>query len=220
MPRVREKYIYALRYERLTCLYDTLVKWTTKEKTFKKALRDQANIQAGEKVLDLGCGTGTLSIILKEKSPHTSVIGCDGDKKILKFAKAKAAQVQRELYWHCALAYELPYAGTTFDHVFSTFLFHHLTKENKLKTLMEIWRVLKPGGELHLADWGKPQNWVMRLSFLIIQILDGFQTTKDNKQGLLISYLKEAGFRPVYEVQRYNTFVGSLYLYKAQKPFP
>jgi len=218
MPSQRSKYIYALHYEWLTFLYDPLVRVATKEFTFKKALRLQAEIQPDQKILDLGCGTGTLSLILKETSPQAIIIGGDGDKKILKMAKAKATQAKRELYWHCALAYELPYAEATFNHVFSSFLFHHLTRENKLRTLREIWRVLKPGGGLHLAAWGRPSNWLMRLTFLLIQILDSFQTTGDNVRGLLSSYLQEAGFVEIREVRNYNTFVGSLCLYKAHKP--
>ncbi len=215
---MRSKYIYALRYESLTFLYDPLVRWTTKEMAFKKALMAQAKIEPDHKILDLGCGTGTLSMIIKEKNPCVLVIGCDGDKKILRIAKAKAVQGKVKLFWDCGLAYELPYAPASFNHVFSSFLFHHLTRDNKLKALAEIWRVLKPGGELHLADWGKPQNWLMGLSFLIIQILDGFQTTGDNKRGFLINYLEDAGFVCASEVRTFNTCVGSLRLYKAHKP--
>lgn len=218
MPEIRSKYIYALHYNWLTSLYDPLVKWATKEMTFKKALIAQGDIQPGHKILDLGCGTGTLCIFIKKTSPPALIIGCDGDKKILRIARAKTAPGQVELYWHCALAYELPYAEGTFNHVFSSFLFHHLTREDKLKTLLEIWRVLRPGGELHLADWGQPQNWLMRLSFLTIQVLDGFQTTADNRRGFLGNYLQETGFVCLREVKNYNTFLGTLSLYKAQKP--
>ncbi|MGQ9694102.1 MAG: class I SAM-dependent methyltransferase [Thermodesulfobacteriota bacterium] len=218
MPEIRSKYIYALHYNWLTCLYDPLVKWATREITFKKALRAQAKIQPGHRILDLGCGTGTLCITIMETSPPALLIGCDGDKKVLRIARAKPAPGEAKLSWHCALAYELPYATEVFNHVFSSFLFHHLTKANKLKTLSEIWRVLRPGGELHLADWGKPQNWLMRLSFLIIQILDGFQTTADNRRGFLVNYLQEAGFVCLKEVKKYNTLLGTLSLYKAQKP--
>lgn len=213
-----KKYIYALHYNWLTFLYDLLVKWTTKELTFKKALRRQANIRPGQKILDLGCGTGTLIIIIKASAPQALVIGCDGDKRILKLAQEKAAAAEMKIYWQCGLAFELPYGPSAFDHVFSTFLFHHLSKEDKLKTLSEVWRVLKPGGEFHLADWGKPKNWLMRLSFLTIQILDGFKNTRDNIQGLLSNYLKKTGFISVREIKKYSTFVGSLSLYQAKKP--
>lgn len=218
MFKIRSKYIYALHYKWLTFLYDPLVKWTTKEITFKKALRRQAKIQPGHKILDVGCGTGTLIMIIKETSPSALIIGCDGDKKILRMAQEKTGQGEVELCWHCALAYELPYAEGTFNHIFSSFLLHHLTKEDKLKTLLEIRRVLRPGGELHLADWGKPQNWLMRLCFLIIQVLDGFQTTEDNRRGFLSNYLKETGFVSLKEVRNFNTFMGTISLYKAQRP--
>ena len=105
----------------------------------------------------------------------------------------------------------------SFDRVLSSFLLHHLTKENKLKTLTEILRVLKPGGEFHLADWGKAQNMIMRLAFLDIQLLDGFETTSENVQGLLTRYLEDAGFESVEETKRYTTVFGTLSLYKALK---
>jgi len=210
-------YLYALHYDWLTFLYDPIVKWTTREYTFKKALGQQGGIQPNHKVLDLGCGTGTLALIIKESIPQSMVVGCDGDKKILQLAQGKAVRTNRDMIWHCAMAYALPYADESFDRVVSSFLFHHLTKEDKLRTLREVYRILKPGGELHLADWGKPQNKIMRLAFLVIQLLDGFETTADNVQGLLIKYLQEAGFAAGEETKRYLTIFGTLSLYKAQK---
>jgi ubiquinone/menaquinone biosynthesis C-methylase UbiE len=83
------------------------------------------------------------------------------------------------------MAFELPYPDASFDRVISSLLFHHLTRENKERTLREVFRVLRPGEELHVADWGKAQNWPMRVAFLLVQMLDGFETTADNVNGLL-----------------------------------
>ena len=84
------KYIPALRFEWLTPLYDPLLKWVMREETFKRKLIDQAGIQPGMKVLDLGCGTGTLTLMLKRVYPNASVTGMDGDPQVLDIAREKA----------------------------------------------------------------------------------------------------------------------------------
>lgn len=78
-------------------------------------------------------------------------------------------------------------------------------------------RVLKPGGALHVADWGKAQNLVMRGAFFLVQMLDGFATTTENVQGKLPKYFREAGFANVRETQRYMTVFGTLSLYAATR---
>ncbi len=85
-----EKYIPALSYDWLTPFYDPVVRLTTREKVFKKALVEQAKIKAEHRVLDLACGTGTLTILIKNTQPQAAIIGIDGDAKILEIAKTKA----------------------------------------------------------------------------------------------------------------------------------
>ncbi|MCI0693927.1 methyltransferase domain-containing protein [candidate division KSB1 bacterium] len=104
-----------------------------------------------------------------------------------------------------------------FDRVISSLLLHHLTAENKRRTLAEIFRVLKPGGALHVADWGKAQNVAMRGAFFLVQMFDGFATTTENVQGKLPDYFREAGFANVKETQRYMTVYGTLSLYVAKR---
>jgi ubiquinone/menaquinone biosynthesis C-methylase UbiE len=116
------------------------------------------------------------------------------------------------------MSFALPYPDGYFDRVLSSLLFHHLTLENKSRTLSEVFRVLKHGGEFHLADWGKPQNVVMRTGFLLVQAIDGFKTTADNARGLLPELIRQAGFQAVEETGRYQTTTGTLSLHKAQKP--
>jgi len=96
-------------------------------------------------------------------------------------------------------------------------LFHHLIRNDKGRTMREAWRVLRPGGELHIADWGKPQNGVMRAAFLLVQLLDGFETTRDNVNGLLPEFFLEAGFENVRQTGSYLTVFGTLCLYGARK---
>jgi ubiquinone/menaquinone biosynthesis C-methylase UbiE len=189
-----------------------------RESTFKRRLVEQARIEPGHRVLDLGCGTATLTILTKMTHPKAEVTGLDGDPKILRIAQAKVAKARVDVALVHAMAFQLPYPSDFFDRVLSGLLFHHLTRENKNRTLKEVFRVLRPGGELHAADWGKPETALMRLAFLFVQFLDGFETTADNVSGLLPEIIGKAGFEDVQETTRYMTMFGTLSIYRARRP--
>lgn len=211
-----KEYIYALKYRWLTPLYDPILRLTLREQTFKKALVEQARIQPGQCVLDLGCGTGTLTLLIKSAHPHAHVVGFDGDPKILSLAEAKAARAGLAVDWKQGLAQELPYADSCFDRVLSSLMLHHLSSENKRAALREVLRVLRPGGELHVADWGRPQNALMRPASLLIALLDGY--SRENVEGLLPELFRQAGLAEARQAAHYNTLFGTLALYSARKP--
>lgn len=211
-------YIPALRYTWLTSIYDPVVRWTTRESTFKSALVAQAGVQAGEKILDLGCGTATLTIAIKVACAEADVVGLDGDAKILEIAAKKAADAGVQISLDQGYSYELPYADNTFHRVVSSLFFHHLTTGDKRRTLAEIERVLIPGGELHIADWGKAQNIIMRSVFLLVQFLDGFETTADNVQGRLPELIEDAGFQEVRKTAEFATPLGTISILSTKKP--
>ncbi len=188
------------------------------ESKFKRCLVEQARIESGHRVLDLGCGTGTLALLIKQTQQQAEVVGLDGDPKVLEIAKAKVARSGPEITMDYGMAYELPYPDDSFDRVLSSLLFHHLTRENKVRTLTEVFRVLRPGAQLHVADWGTPGNILMRIAFLSVQMLDGFKTTADNVNGLLPELFSTAGFEVTQESARYMTISGTLSLYRARKP--
>ena len=100
----------------------------------------------------------------------------------------------------------------------SSLFFHHLCWRDKQRTAQELFRVLKPGAELHIADWGRAENALMRGLFLSIQLLDGFKNTQDNVSGKLIELFEQAGFLKVSQQQTYSTIYGSMALYSAIKP--
>lgn len=213
-----DKYIPALSYDWLTPFYDPIVGLTTREKTFKKALVEQARVKATQRVLDLGCGSGTLTVLLKETAPQAEVVGLDGDSQILKIAETKARKAGVEIRFEKGMSFDLPFDNESFDRVVSSLFFHHLTRENKLKTLCEARRVLKPNGEFHVADWGFPANLLMKFTSRFIQLLDGFETTADNFDGLLPKLIEKAGFENVAETKHYNTLFGTIRLHKSCKP--
>src|SRR5213083_3324240 len=85
-----KSYLPALRFRFLTRVYDPVVRWTTREESFKHRLIEQAGLQAGQQVLDLGCGTGTLALFVKQAEPGTEIVGLDADPEMLSQAEGKA----------------------------------------------------------------------------------------------------------------------------------
>jgi ubiquinone/menaquinone biosynthesis C-methylase UbiE len=166
-------------------------------------------------VLDLGCGTGTLTILTKQRHPESEVVGLDGDPKILEIARAKAQKAGIDIAFQEGMAFQLPYPDGSFDRVLCSLVLHHLTTENKRRTLKEVYRVLRYGGEFHVADFGKPGNFPAYLISLIIRL---FEDVMDNIKGLLPKMFAQAGLSQVEETAQYMTIAGTLALYKARKP--
>ncbi|MBI3476345.1 MAG: class I SAM-dependent methyltransferase [Acidobacteria bacterium] len=218
MKTSSNSYIPALGYRWLTRFYDPVVRLTTREAMFKDALLREANIQDGYRVLDLGCGTGTLAVFAKYAHRGAEVFGLDGDPEVLKLARAKLETAGIEVQFDQGLASALPYADESFDRVLSSLFFHHLPSEMKLEAMREVLRVLRAGGEFHIADWGKATSLAMRVAFVGVQLLDGFATTTDNVRGLLPDLLGLAGFEEVQTTNSYVTILGTLSLYRARKP--
>jgi len=210
-------YIPALGRKWLTNFYDPIVHWTSREATFKAFLLQQVAARPSDYILDLACGTGTFLIALQRSQPHAQLIGLDGDPVVLAKARTKAQSKQIDLNLQQAFSFSLPYADRSFDKVASSLFFHHLTRENKRHTLSEIYRILKLGGELHIADWGEAHSLWMRLAFLAVQLVDGFETTTDNVKGVLPQLIKDCGFVDVIKTQRYLTPIGVVELYRAVK---
>lgn len=212
------KYVPALGFHWLTPYYDAVVGTTTRERSFKQALIKQACFEPGQRVLDLACGTGTLAIWIKQHQPQVAVTGVDGDSAILSLASRKAQKADVSVQFDQALSYSLPYPAAYFDRVVSSLFFHHLSWEHKQRTALELFRVLKPGAQLHVADWGRPTHALMRGLFLLIQLLDGFKNTQDNVSGKLVTLFEQAGFVEVSQRQTFNTIYGTMALYSAVKP--
>ncbi len=212
------RYIPALRFRRLTRFYDSVLSATLKEERFKGLLVSQAAPRPGQRVLDVGCGTATLTIMLKRACPDVEAVGLDGDPDALTIARRKIEAERAAIELHEGMSFDLPFGDGSFDRVVSSLVFHHLTRESKKRTFAEIRRVLKKGGELHVADWGRAQNAFMRAAFLGVQLFDGFATTADNVEGRLPSMMVEAGFENVAETHREMTLFGTLSLYRGRRP--
>lgn len=218
--RERPGYLPALRFQRLTPLFDRVVQTTMREKTFKRSLVEQADLQPNQRVLDLGCGTGTLAILVKEREPRCDVSGVDADPEILEIARRKASDAGVDVDFESGLSTELPYDAGSFDRVLSTLFFHHLMPEDKRKTLAEIRRVLRPGGQLHVADFTVPVDPLQRLLSWQVRVFDGVERTRENFTGRLPALVAETGLDRVTEHRRLRTGMGTLALFSASGPAP
>jgi ubiquinone/menaquinone biosynthesis C-methylase UbiE len=209
----RVSYIPALSFQSLTPLYDPLLRWVMQERRFKQLVVKQAHIQPNHQVIDLGCGTGTLTLMLKQTYPAANIAGLDIDPTILAIAQHKAASLP--IAWVRAAATSLPYADNSCDHVVTSLMLHHLTTLNKQRALTEIFRVLRPDGQLHVVDFGRPTTLYARLTAPVMRYLE---EVADNLDGYLAKMFEETGFTLPDEPTTISTIFGDLYLYSLKKP--
>ena len=205
----------ALILDWLTPVYDLFVRLFMSEKRFKRDLITRAHIAPGHRVLDLGAGSGTLAIMIKQTRPKVQIIGLDGDPGILAFAREKASRAGVEITFDPGDATALPYLNESFDRVVSSLVFSLLSREDKQRAVREAYRVLRSGGELHIADFGSPHT---RWGRLVAPVIRRFERISDNLDGLVPAMFREAGFENVEEVARFATIFGTLSIVCGRKP--
>lgn len=114
---------------------------------------DLSQLKSGEKILDVGCGTGGVTIPAKQRVGQTGeAAGIDPAPEMIAVAKKKAGRKGLEIDFRVGVIESLPYKDETFDVVTSSLMMHHLPYELQVKGLAEIRRVLKPGGRIFIAD--------------------------------------------------------------------
>jgi ubiquinone/menaquinone biosynthesis C-methylase UbiE len=172
--------------------YDLLVWLLThrSDRAFRERLAGLAHLVAGESVLDIGCGTGTLAIVAKRQVGATGrVLGIDASPAMIARASSKAAKAGIDVSFKNAVAEALPFPEAQFDVVLSTLMLHHLPRKVRELCAREIRRVLKPQGRVLVVDFGVPQ----RKSGLLAH----FHRHGHVDPREIITLLDEAGLRSV-----------------------
>jgi ubiquinone/menaquinone biosynthesis C-methylase UbiE len=190
MPNTQRTFLPAAGRDCALPLYDPLLKLLGVDKA-RRPLIEQAELRPGQRVLDVGCGTGTLVVLTKRLYPDVEITGLDPDPKALARAKKKAKHACIATRFAEGFSDVLPYSDGSFDRVFSSLMFHHLHGDEKLKTLTEARRVLVPGGSLHLMDFVEPEadekGWRAHLHRANGHL-------KENEESRVLTLIREAGF--------------------------
>jgi SAM-dependent methyltransferase len=209
------RYVPAAGWHVFTRLFDPVVALTMRERTFRSALREQVleGVDDDATIVDVGAGTGTLAIALAEAAPKARVVGVDPDPEILEIARAKPGADRVE--FEEALAQELPLEDGAAERVVMSLMLHHLEPDAKRSALAEARRILRPGGRLHVADFGRASDPLARAGFLAVQLADGFSNTRDHATGRLPELIRSAGFDEPRRDNRLRTAFGSLELLSA-----
>lgn len=210
MAQHHHSYIPAAGHDWLLPFYDPF-NWLLGGDAIRKQLIELGSVGSGQRVLDIGCGTGALTVQIKQLHPDVTVIGLDPDPNALELAQTKAERAGLSIEFVEGFADRLAFRGATFDRVFSSLMLHHLDSATKVATLREVKRVLTPAGSLHVLDFGPPRTALTRA---IGPLLHNAGHVKDNIEGKIPAFMKEAGFMTAEEVAHRNTLIGSMAYYR------
>jgi ubiquinone/menaquinone biosynthesis C-methylase UbiE len=207
-------YIPAAGHDRFLRFYDPLTRLLGAQRV-RARLLDAAQVQPGERVLDLGCGTGELTLALKRRQPAAHVFGLDPDPKALALAQQKGRAAGCEIEWQQGYAGRAPFPAHSFDRVVSSLVIHHLESAQKREAFGDVRRLLRAGGWFHVLDFGPPHGGIERV---LSAAFHRGQHLGDNLSGRLPGWLREAGFADVREVESLRTLFGRLSLYSGRAP--
>ena len=206
-------YIPAFGKDALLPFYDLLTRFLGMGRSYD-TLVAQAELADGLRVLEIGCGTGNVTVRVKRDEPGADVVGADPDPLALARAQRKARGLTG-IRFERAYAQELPFADEEFDRVLSSMMLHHLDDDVKAGAAAEIHRVLRPGGTLHIVDVGGPMT-----------AHDGFAARRMLRSPHISGSLGDAiprllrsvGFDCTVVASRPHCLVGGLTFYRAVRP--
>lgn len=205
----RRTFVPALGFHWLTRLYDPLIRGWSAARKLRASVIDALELQPGMRLLELGAGPGRLAIQIKRQHPAVTIDTVDADGSMVARAHRNAAKAGLEIGVHEGDMTRLPELGT-FDRVYSTMTFHHLSPEAKTAALTEARRVLRPGGSFVVGDFGRPRDPLQWALFAWIQQpLDGFRNTRPHRDGRYERAVRDA-FGQVRSAAAWRSIAGTL----------
>lgn len=188
-------------------LVETLVTFGQIKK-IHRTMTSALNARPGNKILDVGCGTGLLTAEIAATYPETEVTGIDASPEMVLAARKKRGRANCS--FRTGLGEQLPFDDGSFDHVVSSLFFHHVNESLKLKCLEEIYRVLKTGGLVLIGDMGPPYTIGGKIIAYSAWILLRQPEIKENIDGLVPICMRKRGFSDVEEIGKFIGYTNLL----------
>ena len=167
-------------------------------------------LRPGLRLLELGCGPGRLAIEIKRRWPTVTIDAVDGDPEILQVARRNAAEAGVDVAFFEGDITRLATRGS-YDRVYSTLVFHHLTPRGKRDALAAARAALRTGGLFVVADFGRPRGVIQWLLFTAAGWLDGRENTVPHRDGQFAQALRDA-FDEVHPEAIWPTVFGTIEL--------
>lgn len=202
MTTASRKYLPAAGRDAFLPFYDFIARLLGADRA-RQILLQHANLKPNQHILDIGCGTGTFAVTAKQLYPSVNVVGLDPDPKALARAGQKAAAAGVSLRFDRGFADNLEYPSDTFDVVFSSFMFHHLESSNREKTLKEVARVLKSGGNFYLLDFEASNS-----GHGLMHLFHRSERLHDNSEDRILAMMQRANFTESKKLESIPVFWG------------
>ena len=189
-------------------IYDPLAKLLGGD-AIQSAFVERMELAPGQRFLDIGCGTGTLAVLIKQLHPGVAVVGLDPDPRALARAARKAERAGVEVHFDRGFSDQLPYADASFDRVFCN-IFSLLPHEEKETTLGEVRRVLRPGGSFHLVDMVKAPP-----GFSFWRLFKPTQCFEFCTEEQIVALMRQAGLTDARKTGQYKVWFWPFVSYQA-----
>ncbi|GIG23580.1 hypothetical protein Cch01nite_43040 [Cellulomonas chitinilytica] len=201
-----------------TRFYDSVVA-LTRERLWRTLTAAYVAPRPDEVIVDVGCGTGSLAVLLARVEPRAHVVGLDPDPEVLEVARRKAGAADAAVDWRLGMGDSLTdlYGPSSLDTVVSSLVLHQCAMPVKRAVLASASAALRPGGRVVIADYGLQRTSRMRLAFRTVQLADGTEDTRPNADGVLPDLMSDAGLQGVREVEVVPTVTGSISIYVARR---
>lgn len=202
------RYTPALRFHWLTRLYDPLMERWSASRRLRAAVIAGLDVAPGLRLLELGCGPGRLAVEIKRREPGVVLDAVDVDPRMVERARRNALAAGVEIAVRQGDITALR-EDVTYDRIYSTLVFHHLSPPGKEAALAGARRMLVPGGRFVIADFVRPAGSLQAALFSLWGRIEGWGTTAPHYDGRFERMLANA-FPTVERVGEWRTVFGTI----------